>query len=169
MSASTTTGLDERVAGVLCYSVWWITGGLFLVLERQHRTIRFHAAQSLVLFGAISALLIGLAALSVLALVLSSATYQVMRVFGELLWVGAAVLWLVLVLRAWRGEVWRVPLAGGERRKVDLKADNMTAFSVHPDGRRIAFGLTGPARDHEIWVLENFLAARSAAKDTARK
>lgn len=111
MSASTTTtGLDERLAGVLCYSVWWITGGLFLLLERQHRTIRFHAAQSVVLFGTISALLIGLGALSALALVLSSATYQLMRVFGDLLWVGAAALWLVLVLRAWRGEVWRVPL-----------------------------------------------------------
>jgi uncharacterized membrane protein len=109
-ASTTTTGLDERLAGVLCYSVWWITGGLFLLLERQHRTIRFHAAQSVVLFGTISALLIGLGALSALALVLSSATYQLMRVFGDLLWVGAAALWLVLVLRAWRGEVWRVPL-----------------------------------------------------------
>jgi uncharacterized membrane protein len=110
VSAPSTTGIDERLAAVLCYSVWWVTGALFLLLERQHRTIRFHAAQSLVLFGAISALLVGLGGLSVLALVLSSQTFQLMRVVGDLLWVGAAVLWLVLVLRAWRGDVWRVPL-----------------------------------------------------------
>jgi uncharacterized membrane protein len=109
-SSASSTGLDERLAGVLCYSVWWVTGALFLLLERQDRTIRFHAAQSLVLFGAVSALLVSLGAMSALALVLSGAVYQSMRVLGDLVWVGAAAVWLVLVLRAWRGEVWRVPL-----------------------------------------------------------
>ena len=107
---STTTGLDVRLASVLCYSVWWVTGGLFLLLERQHRTVRFHAAQSLVLFGSVSALLVALGAVSALALVVSGQTYQLVRFLADLLWAGAAILWLVLVLRAWRGEVWRVPL-----------------------------------------------------------
>ena len=107
---TSSTGLDVRLASVLCYSVWWITGGLFLLLERQHRTIRFHAAQSLVLFGAVSVLLVGLGALSAVALVVSSQAYQLVRVFGDVVWAGAAVVWLVLVLRAWRGDVWRVPL-----------------------------------------------------------
>jgi uncharacterized membrane protein len=107
---TSSTGLDVRLASVLCYSVWWVTGGLFLLLERQHRTIRFHAAQSLLLFGAVSVLLVGVGALSAFALVMSSQSYQLVRVFGDLLWAGAAVVWLVLVLRAWRGDVWRVPL-----------------------------------------------------------
>jgi uncharacterized membrane protein len=107
---TSSTGLDVRLASVLCYSVWWITGGLFLLLERRHRTIRFHAAQSLVLFGAVSVLLVTVGALSAVALVVSSQTYQIVRVFGDLVWAGAAVVWLVLVLRAWRGDVWRVPL-----------------------------------------------------------
>ena len=110
MTAPSTTGLDERLAGVLCYSVWWVTGGLFLLLERQHRIIRFHAAQSLILFGVVSALLVAFGALSAVSLMLSSAVYELMQVFGKLLWLGATVVWLVLVLRAWRGEVWRVPL-----------------------------------------------------------
>jgi uncharacterized membrane protein len=42
--------------------------------------------------------------------VFSSQTYQLIRLGADLVWAGAAVLWLVLVLRAWRGEVWRVPL-----------------------------------------------------------
>jgi uncharacterized membrane protein len=110
VTAPSTTGLDERLAGVLCYSVWWVTGGLFLLLERQHRVIRFHAAQSLILFGVVSALLVAFGALSAVSLMLSSALYELMQVFGKLLWLGATVVWLVLVLRAWRGEVWRVPL-----------------------------------------------------------
>jgi uncharacterized membrane protein len=110
VTAPSTTGLDERLAGVLCYSVWWVTGGLFLLLERQHRIIRFHAAQSLILFGVVSALLVAFGALSAVSLMLSGALYELMQVFGKLLWLGATVVWLVLVLRAWRGEVWRVPL-----------------------------------------------------------
>ena len=110
MTAPSTTGLDERLAGVLCYSVWWVTGGLFLLLERQHQIIRFHAAQSLILFGVVSALLVAFGALSAVSLMLSGALYELMQVFGKLLWLGATVVWLVLVLRAWRGEVWRVPL-----------------------------------------------------------
>jgi uncharacterized membrane protein len=111
VTQTSTTGIDARLASVLCYSVWWVTGGLFLLLERQHPTVRFHAAQSLVLFGAISVLLVVLGAFSAVALVLSSETYQFVRVIADLLWAGAAVIWLVLVLRAWRGEAWRVPLA----------------------------------------------------------
>lgn len=110
MSAPSTTGLDTRLASVLCYSVWWITGGLFLLLERRQPDVRFHAAQSLVLFGAISIMLGGLGATSAVALMTSTSAYQVLRTVGELLWIGAAVLWFVLVVRAWRGETWRVPL-----------------------------------------------------------
>ncbi len=110
MTSSSTTGIDERLASVLCYSAWWITGVVFLVLERQHHGIRFHAAQSLVLFGAISLLLVGLGAFSALALMVSSQAYQAARALADGTWIGAAVLWLVLVVRAWRGETWRVPL-----------------------------------------------------------
>jgi hypothetical protein len=62
------------------------------------------------------------------------------------------------------GELWRVPLDGGERRKLDAKVDGMTRFSVHPDGKQIAYGLTERAKDDEVWVLENFLPAPSAKK-----
>ncbi len=110
MSGASTTGLDTRLASVLCYSVWWITGGLFLLLERRQPVVRFHAAQSLVLFGTISIVLVGLGAVSAIALMLSSGAYQLLRSVGDLLWIGAAVLWFVLVVRAWRGETWRVPL-----------------------------------------------------------
>jgi uncharacterized membrane protein len=28
------------------------------------------------------------------------------------LWFGAVLLWLLLLLRTWRGETWRLPIAG---------------------------------------------------------
>ncbi len=45
-----------------------------------------------------------------MALLLSNQMYQIVQATGNVVWVGAAVLWLVLVLKAWRGETWRVPL-----------------------------------------------------------
>ena len=110
MSQSSTTGIDARLAAVLCYSLWWVTGLLFLILERRDRSVRFHAAQSLLLFGGLSFVLIGLGALSAVALLLSNQMYQIVQATGNVVWLGAAVLWLVLVLKAWRGETWRVPL-----------------------------------------------------------
>lgn len=110
MSESSTTGIDTRLAAILCYSLWWVTGLLFLILERRDRSVRFHAAQSLVLFGGLSFVLLGVGALSAVALLLSNQMYQIVQATGNVVWVGAAVLWLVLVLKAWRGETWRVPL-----------------------------------------------------------
>jgi uncharacterized membrane protein len=110
VNRASTTGIDARVAAILCYSLWWATGLLFLILERRDRSVRFHAAQSLVLFGVVSAVLTIVGALSAVALVLSNPLYQIVQAAANGVWVGAAVLWLVLVLRAWRGETWRVPL-----------------------------------------------------------
>lgn len=49
------TGLSENVAGMLCYLVGWITGLVFLLIDKRP-FVRFHAAQSLVTFGALNIL-----------------------------------------------------------------------------------------------------------------
>jgi len=110
VSESSTTGIDTRLAAILCYSLWWLTGLLFLILERRDRAVRFHAAQSLVLFGCLSAVLALIGVSSAVALVLSNPLYEIVQATANVIWVGAAVMWLVLVLKTWRGEMWRVPL-----------------------------------------------------------
>ena len=50
-------GLPSRTAAALAYSGWWITGAIFWLLEREDRVVRFHAAQSIVVFG-VAALLV---------------------------------------------------------------------------------------------------------------
>jgi len=110
VTGPSTTGIDARLASVLSYSVWWVTGILFLILERRDRLVRFHAAQAVVLFGSVSLLLALLGASSAVALAVSSQAYPVVRALGNLVWVAGVVLWLVLVVRAWRGDTWRVPL-----------------------------------------------------------
>ncbi len=63
-AAATSTGLAPRTAATLAYAAWWITGLMFWFLEREDRFVRFHAAQAMVGFGAISGLVVGLAVLA---------------------------------------------------------------------------------------------------------
>ncbi len=113
MSAPGSTGLDRRTAAVLCYSAWWITGLVFLIAEREDRVVRVHAAQSIVCFGAVSLLLMALAAVSALSLLVSAGVYPFAQRISELVWLGGAALWLVCMLRAWRGDDWRLPVVSG--------------------------------------------------------
>ena len=72
----------------------------------------------------------------------------------------------LLAMRSTKGritELLRVPAAGGEAQKTGLVMERISHLSVHPDGRRIAFD-SGIRGNHEIWVMENFLAALKSAR-----
>jgi len=61
-------------------------------------------------------------------------------------------------------ELWLVPTAGGQPRKIDIGAAWFGGpIKVHPDGRQITF-MAGENNSKELWVLENFLPALKAAK-----
>ncbi len=49
--AKTSTGLEENVAGLLCYVLGWVSGVILLLVESQNPFVRFHAAQSIIVFG----------------------------------------------------------------------------------------------------------------------
>jgi uncharacterized membrane protein len=106
----TSTGVDHRLASVLCYAGWWVTGLVFLFAERQHRGVRFHAAQSLLVFGALSAVMLASGGVSAVAFFVAGPSFRLLQAAGNLVWLGAVALWLVLMLRTWRGETWRVPM-----------------------------------------------------------
>lgn len=108
--SGTSTGVDPRIAGMLCYAAWWVTGLLFLFLERDHRGVRFHAAQSLVLFGGLSLLMACIGAASAMSLFMAPSFFRTILSLNSLIWLGAVILWAVLMVQALRGETVRVPL-----------------------------------------------------------
>jgi uncharacterized membrane protein len=111
LTGQTSTGVEPRLSALLCYSAWWISGLIFLIVEQQHRAVRFHAAQSVVLFGALSLVIGLLSAASVGMLVVSAAAFQAARLLVYLVWFAAVAIWLVLMLKTFHGETWRVPFA----------------------------------------------------------
>ncbi len=109
LAGPTSTGVEPRLSALLCYTAWWLSALVFLVIEQQHRGVRFHAAQSLVLFGGLSVLIALLSGLSVAMLVVSAGAFQAVRMLVYLVWIGAVGIWLVLMLRTFKGDTWRVP------------------------------------------------------------
>lgn len=122
MTETMSTGVDARLSSVLCYAGWWVTGLVFLFAERRHAGVRFHAAQSIVVFGALSVVLFLFGGISAVAFFVAVPAFQLVQMAGNVLWLAAAVLWLYLLLTSWRGETWRVPLAGDLAKKIVQEA-----------------------------------------------
>ena len=49
-STSSNPAMSENVAGLLCYVLGWVTGIIFFLIDKRP-FVRFHAAQSIVVFG----------------------------------------------------------------------------------------------------------------------
>ena len=101
----TSTGLQPNVAALLCYVLGWITGLVFFLIEKENKFVRFHAFQSMVVFGSLTVLSIVLA-ITVVGLVL----VPVISVI-EL------VLWIILLIKAYQGEKFKLPVAGDMAEK----------------------------------------------------
>jgi uncharacterized membrane protein len=105
------TGLSTPVAAALAYSAWWITGGIFWWLERRDPVVRFHAAQSLVTFGAIALLIVVCAVLAVASLSLVPSLFAFFAIAAALTWTAGVVLSGLSMWKVARGDEWRIPVA----------------------------------------------------------
>jgi uncharacterized membrane protein len=109
----TSTGIEPNVAALLSYVAGWITGLIFLLIEKDNKFVRFHAMQSIILFGALTVVWIILSVLS--AIFLFTRLYfffPLFRLIGILLWLFSLVFWVVLMVKAFQGEKFKLPIAG---------------------------------------------------------
>jgi len=90
----TNFGLEQNLAGALCYAFGWVTGLIFLLTEKENKFVRFHAMQSIIVFGFLNVTAIVVFPLSPLVALLSFA------------------LWLVCLLKAYQGEKFHLPVVG---------------------------------------------------------
>lgn len=97
--------LPENVACVLCYSLWALTGVIFLVLEPYNRSkfVRFHAWQSIavsaITFAGWFAVLAAASVLRILPWIGVPFAIVLVNLFGLIV----TVLWLILMYKAYRG------------------------------------------------------------------
>lgn len=98
---TTSLGLPENIEGLLAYLGWWVTGLLFYFLEPQNKFVRFHAMQSIVVFGAITVAAFVLGLIPIIGWILS-----------PLLWLAGVALMIWLMYKAYQGEMYKLPWAG---------------------------------------------------------
>jgi len=95
------TGLAENDAGLLCYVLGWISGIVFILLERESEYVRFHAIQSIIVFGVLSVANAILDWIPIIG-----------WIFGLVLGIVMFVLWIILMVKAHRGERYKIRWAG---------------------------------------------------------
>lgn len=97
---------DRAVASLAYFTFVPAAALLFLPVFRSHRFVRFHAWQSILLWGAFFVLTIA-------ALFLSNvAAAMAFLLFGILVSLAMLFLWIVLSIKAWQGERFELPWFG---------------------------------------------------------
>src|SRR5215472_9445168 len=106
------SGGSNNLIAALCYFAGWITGLIFLLIEpyKNDKTIRFHAFQSI--FFAV-----GLIGVYIVFLILSfilGAIHLGLVVFPLylILGLGIFVTWILLMVKAYQGQIFKLPLIG---------------------------------------------------------
>ena len=108
----TSSGIRENVAGAFCYLVGWVTGIIFLIIEKENKTVRFHAVQSIVVFGAYTVITIILNFIPVIGWIIN-----------VLLGIAAVILWLVLMFKTYQRQMIKLPVAGNIAENQTKKQD----------------------------------------------
>jgi len=100
------TGLAENVAGLLCYVLGWVSGLVFVLIEQESKFVRFHAIQSIYVFGV----------LMVASIILGWIPF-IGVVFSWIIGVVGVVLWIILMIKAYQGAKYKLPWAGNLAEK----------------------------------------------------
>lgn len=83
----------------LSYVLGAITGIIFLLIEKQNEYVRFHAAQSTIVFGILWAI-------------------GFVPVLNFFIWPITLILWVVLMYKAYQGERFALPIIGDLAEKL---------------------------------------------------
>jgi len=112
--AESSTGLSANVAGLLCYVAGWVTGIVFVVLEKKSIFVKFHAWQSIMTFGVLTLahLILSRMLIDIGWSTFSLGLIRVGTVFGWIIGLGMLALAIILVIQAYQGKMWKVPWAG---------------------------------------------------------
>lgn len=99
-SSDTSMGMRENIAILVSYAFGWISGLIVFFVEKKNRLVRFHAMQSILLFGGVTILNWILGVIPFVNLL----TYP--------LALAAFVGWIILLVNAWQGRYFKLPIIG---------------------------------------------------------
>jgi len=99
-SSDTSMGMKQNYAVALSYGFGWLSGLIVFLVEKKDPLVRFHAMQSLLLFGGAT----------VVSIILSFIPF--INLLGILLNIAVFVIWLILLINAFQGRYFKLPVIG---------------------------------------------------------
>jgi uncharacterized membrane protein len=106
------SGMQNNMAGALCYIFGWITGVIFLLIDpyKNDKFVRFHAFQSI--FFNLSLIVVYIAFMF-LGFILAMIHLGLLLVpIWFVLGVGIFALWLFLMFKAYNNQKFKLPIIG---------------------------------------------------------
>ncbi len=113
INGPTSMGMDANIAAGLSYIAGWITGLVFFFMEKQNRFVRFHAMQSILFSVTLIAFYILIDVVS-FALAIASIPFVGLLLSGAgfLVALGTLVVWIFLLINAFQGKYFKLPVLG---------------------------------------------------------
>ncbi len=113
-ASETSIGLAPNIAGLLCYIAGWITGIIFVVIEKKSTFVKFHAWQSIMTFGILTVVQIIVSPVfsRIAVATFSPGLLVASGVLGTIIGILGFILWIILLIQAGSGKMWKVPLVG---------------------------------------------------------
>ena len=104
---------NRNLVAALSYFLGFITGVVILLVEKDDKFIRFHAMQSTLIFGAIFVIDIILGAVIGAVPILNF----INSLFNTLVFIVALIVWIVSMLKAFQGQMFKWPVVGNFAEK----------------------------------------------------
>jgi uncharacterized membrane protein len=102
----TSLGMKPNLAALLSYLAGILTGIIFYILEKENKFVRFHAMQSIITFGFFFVINIVLGFVPVVG-------WSLMPLIGVI----QLILWIILMVKAYQGEHFKLPIVGDMAEK----------------------------------------------------
>jgi len=94
-------GMEANIAALLSYLLGFVSGIVFYALEKENKFVRFHAMQAMVVFAF-------LFVLNIVAKMLPIIGWTISTLLGII----GIIAWVVLMIKAYQGEYFKLPVAG---------------------------------------------------------
>jgi len=115
VAASSTAGMDENVAGLVSYIFGWISGLIFLLIDKRP-FVKFHAAQSIALNIAFVAVWILYGIVSFFLTIVTAAMHFPIGFLGvfffPIIKLAFLVIWIFTMYKAYTHEKYKLPIIG---------------------------------------------------------
>lgn len=98
---NSSTSLAPNIAAMITYLLGFITGIIFIIIEKENKFVRFHAMQSIIVSVALLILSVVLGFVPVIGWLISIIIAPV-----------TFVLWVILIYKAYNNEWFELPVIG---------------------------------------------------------